>query len=146
MKLTKTIMAAAEEIRCENHNILNPKVYTKHRVEDKKFTKRLQKMMKTKRRVDFVLFSSRSGAEPHIDKHLKHLTKHTYIIPVILPATGATMTTPSGIHQLKVGRPVKINHQEMHSLEVLEETGCVVIMASKYAKEKKHENNCTMVG
>lgn len=121
----------AKTIIDENHNILNPKIYLKHRIENKKFEEDLKVLIDTDK-VDYVLFSSRSGAEEHIDKHLTHLDIYTYIIPIILPnAKVELITKNNGNHFLALYQPIKINHQEPHSLKVITDEPLVLVMASK---------------
>lgn len=129
MKITKTISEFAKTILDENHNILNPKVYLKHRVEDKEFEEQLKELIETDN-VDYVLFSSRSGAEEHVDTHLTHLDIYTYIIPIILPEKQAILVADKE-YILKLGVPIKINHQLKHSLKVEDDSPLVLVMASK---------------
>lgn len=129
MNITKTISEFAKTILDENHNILNPKVYLKHRVEDKEFEEQLKELIGTDN-VDYVLFSSRSGAEEHVDTHLKHLDIYTYIIPIILPEK-PTILVADKEHILEIGNPIKINHQLKHSLRVEDDSPLVLVMASK---------------
>lgn len=131
MIIPETITSFAKTIIDENHNILNPKVYLKHRIHDDSFEKQLKELIDTEH-VDYVLFSSRSGAETHIDTHLTHLDIHTFIIPIILPSTVAILEYDCGNKAiLQIGIPVKINHQLPHSLIVFNDEPCVLVMASK---------------
>lgn len=78
------------------------------------------------------MFSSKSGALPHIDTHLDHLDLYTYIIPLILPTDGhAILKHSKGEVILEYSIPIKNFHQHLHSLEVSNQSGCVVLMASK---------------
>lgn len=130
MHLTNTLIDFANIIKEENHNILNPKIYLKHRLEDPIFEHELKKLINCEK-VDFVLFSSRSGAEEHVDTHLTHLDIYTYIIPVILPNTNVVLNAEGEKHVLKIGQPVKINHQLPHSLVVTNDSPIVLVMASR---------------
>ncbi len=130
MTIPYTITEFAKTIINENHNILNPKVYLKHRISDTIFENQLKELIGTDN-VDYVLFSSRSGADEHIDTHLTHLDIFTYIVPIILPST-TTILHHDGISSfLQVGMPIKINHQLPHSLSVFNDEPCVLVMASK---------------
>lgn len=129
MNITKTISEFAKTILDENHNILNPKIYLKHRVEDKEFEEQLKELIETDN-VDYVLFSSRSGAEEHVDTHLTHLDIYTYIIPIILPEKPAILVADKE-YILELGVPIKINHQLKHSLRVEDDSPLVLVMASK---------------
>lgn len=121
----------ANTIINENHNILNPKVYLKHRIENKEFEQDLKELINTDK-VDYVLFSSRSGAEEHIDTHLTHLDIYTYIIPIILTTSKVELTTKNnGNYFLELYKPIKINHQEPHALKVTTDEPLVLVMASK---------------
>lgn len=130
MKLTPALVAFAQSIINENHNILNPKIYLKHRFEDKEFEDQLKILIDTDK-VDYVLFSSRSGAEEHVDTHLKHLDIFTYIIPIILPGENVILKSERKETILELGVPVRINHQLPHSLIVSCDQPLVLVMASK---------------
>ncbi len=130
MHLTNSLIEFADTIKTENHNILNPKVYLKHRFEDLIFEQELKNLIGCDN-VDFVLFSSRSGAEEHVDTHLTHLDIYTYIIPVILPGVDVVLNAEGKQHILKIGEPVKINHQLPHSLTVQNDSPIVLVMASR---------------
>ncbi len=130
MKLTPALVAFAQSIINENHNILNPKIYLKHRFEDKEFEDQLKILIDTDK-VDYVLFSSRSGAEEHVDTHLKHLDIYTYIIPIILPKEEVVLIADKKEYILSIGKPVMINHQIPHSLVVKNDSPIVLVMASK---------------
>lgn len=130
--IPQTIMDKAHEAKGENFNILNPKVYTKHKITDKSFLESVREFINSDLPMDIVLFSSKSGADNHTDIHLEHLDTHTYIIPLILPQNGnAVITHSGGSEVLEYAKPVKINHQEKHELTVDNESGCVVLMASQ---------------
>lgn len=132
LTIPQNIMDMAIEAKGENFNILNPKVYTKHKVKDEAFLESVRQFINSDLPMDIVLFSSKSGADTHTDIHLKHLDTHTYIIPIILPENGkATITHSGGVNTLEYANPVKIDHQQPHRLDVENETGCVVLMASK---------------
>lgn len=130
MKLTPALVTFAQSIINENHNILNPKIYLKHRFEDKEFEDQLKILIDTDK-VDYVLFSSRSGAEEHVDTHLKHLDIYTYIIPIILPEEEVVLIADSKESILLIGEPIMINHQIPHSLVVKNDSPIVLVMASK---------------
>lgn len=130
MHLTNTLIDFANTIKEENHNILNPKIYLKHRLEDPIFEHELKKLINCEK-VDFVLFSSRSGAEEHVDTHLTHLDIYTYIIPVILPKEEVVLIADKKEYILSIGKPVMINHQTPHSLVVKNDSPIVLVMASK---------------
>ena len=125
IEFTKTIMD-------ENHNVLNPKVYLKHRFENEEFEESLKKLIGCDK-VDWVLFSSRSGAEEHVDTHLKHLDIYTYIIPVVMDYDNITILNECdyGSTLLEEGFAYRINHQEPHSLSVTNDSPLVLCMASK---------------
>lgn len=132
INLSPQLLKYAESIIDENDKILNPTIYSKHRIAHPPLNRQLKHLLATDK-IDYVLFSSKSGAEPHIDSHLKHFENHTYIIPVILPKGINTLFTEEEDYELQVGNVYKINHQKLHSLEVANESGCVVIMASRIA-------------
>ena len=128
IKITDNIFDFANTIVNENHNIMNPKTYLKHRVNDEQFENSLKELIGVDD-VDYVLLSSRSGAEEHVDTHLTHLDIYTYIIPVLV-SEGATLVADKE-YQLEVGQPIKINHQKKHRLDVQNDEPMVVIMASE---------------
>lgn len=124
------LLNLAENIKNENHNILNPKKYNKTKIIDLDLFKELSPIMETEN-IDAVMFSSKIGAEEHTDIHLTHLDIYTYIVPVVLPEGKNILKHSEGEISLSVGDIVKINHQLPHSLSVENYTGCVLIMASK---------------
>lgn len=128
--LTSNTLLTAQKIKNENHNILNPKKYTKYSFFDVELFDKLSKLMNTNN-IDAVMFSSKIGAEEHTDIHLKHLDIYTYIIPVILPKGNNLLKHSNGEVLLTIGDVIRINHQLPHSLTVENDTGCVLIMASK---------------
>lgn len=134
LHIPQNIMDMALDAKDENFNILNPKVYTKHKIKDEEFLESVKQFINSDLPMDIVLFSSKSGAGSHTDIHLKHLDTHTYIIPLILPEGGAVINHSKGANYLEFAKPVKIDHQKPHDLQVHEETGCVVLMASKIVK------------
>lgn len=130
ISLTDKIKDFAKSIINENHNILNLKIYLKHRIKDINFESQLKQLINTDK-VDYVLFSSRSGAAEHVDTHLKHLDIFTYIIPIILPGENVILRSEGKETILELGVPVRINHQLPHSLIVSCDQPLVLVMASK---------------
>jgi hypothetical protein len=136
LEIPEDILNLAIEAKNENFNILDPKIYTKHKIADNEFLESVKDFIQSDLPMDIVLFSSKSGALPHIDTHLDHLDDYTYIIPLILPTDGyATIKHSEGESVLEYAVPILISHQHMHSLEVSNESGCVVLMASKILKK-----------
>lgn len=131
LEIPDNIIDMAFQAMNENFNILNPTVYTKHKITDEKFLEHVREYVQSDTKMDIVLFSSKSGAEEHTDIHLKHLDTFTYIIPVIVPEGDSFIVHSKGKDKLVYAEPIKINHQEPHSLSVSNDSGCVVLMASK---------------
>lgn len=132
INVPNAVVEFAKTIIDENHNVLNPKIYLKHRFENKEFEESLKKLIGCDK-VDWVLFSSRSGAEEHVDTHLKHLDVFTYIIPVIMDYDNLVILNVSDYKTtlLEEGFAYKINHQIPHSLTVTNDSPLVLVMASK---------------
>lgn len=128
--IPEEITNLAKNIINENHNILNPKKYDKHKLENKDLENELKKVMGDIN-IDSVMFSSKIGAEEHTDIHLKHLDTYTYIVPVILPVGKNILKHSEGEVEVKVGDIIKINHQLKHSFSVENNSGCVLIMSSE---------------
>lgn len=130
LRIPQHLLDDAKRISKENHNISNPKKYIKHHGDNSEFKESIRKHIGSDREIDYVLFSSKNGAEEHVDTHLKHLDIFTWIIPIIVPRD-AILIHSGGTTPLGVGKPVRINHQKPHQLIATEGEDCVLAMASE---------------
>jgi hypothetical protein len=123
----------AIKIQDENINNKWPSTYLKHEGTDQTMIKTLSKLLSCKEEdVDYVYFSSRSGAETHVDKlPLDKFGLDTIIIPLIIPEGANRLTVGPLSVVVYVDQGYLFHHQTPHSFEVSADTGCVLIMAAK---------------
>lgn len=127
--LPDSIIESARSIAHQNHDITNPMSYNKVRLSNLEFERLLRNLFPDSQ-VDYVLFSSESGAEEHTDVHLKHLDIYTQIIPIIIDGQ-AVLHYRGKAYELRTGQPILINHQLPHSITTKDSSALVLCMASK---------------
>jgi hypothetical protein len=124
-----------EALKVQTENIVNrwPATYRKHKGNNLELIKTLSLMLScTEEEVDYVYFSSRSGAETHTDKlPLNKFGLDTIIIPLVIPYGNNWLTVDSDSIAVSKETAYLFNHQTPHSFEVAKETGCVLIMAAR---------------
>jgi hypothetical protein len=137
VKVGKELIEYAETIKHENYKVNTPKKFQINTVNteaSKKFIKKLaQKVNLRKSKLDYVFFSVKEGAEPHVDGlNPSKFTGTTYVIPIILPEGKSVITAEGESQEVKLFNVYEFDHTKMHSME-LEDTdsGCVVIMVAE---------------
>lgn len=126
-------MELAQGIRQENYKVNTPSKYQKHLGKDPFISEQLSEMLGCRpERVDYVFFSSKEGAEPHVDKlSLSQYEEKTILIPLILPNGTSKLIVDGWTHELGYFLCYEFNHTQIHSLELEDkDSGCVLIMAA----------------
>lgn len=126
------ILEAANEIKTENYKVNTPTRYQRNVISEGT-TVEIQIgniAMVSPSIIDWTFFSVCSGAEPHIDTLLPHLTDTTYVIPIILPKGKSMITVDGESVEVELDTVYQFDHTKIHSMELEDtESGCVVIMA-----------------
>lgn len=129
------VVGGAEVIRHQNHQISTPVKYQKRTlVGDMRNSVigQLSTMVGIDAEVlDAVYFSSPNGADPHRDMlSPEEFDARTFLIPVIVPRSGAVLTVGNDDVRVEVGVVYEFDHQTVHSLVVGDTSGCVMIMVA----------------
>lgn len=133
IKVNAHVMGVAQSIREENYKVNTPSKYHKHQGKDYTTIQQLSNLFNCgEGYVDYVYFSSKEGAEAHVDKlSLSKFEDDTIIVPLILPRGKSRLKVGDSIMILEPLLAYKFKHTTIHSLELEDtESGCVLIMAA----------------
>lgn len=133
LRVNDYVMDLAQSIREDNYRVNTPSKYHKYQGNCYETIQQLSDLFNCgESSIDYVYFSSKEGAEPHVDKlNLLKFEEDTIIIPLILPRGKSTLRVGGSSTTLEPLLAYKFKHTIIHSLELEDtESGCVLIMAA----------------
>lgn len=134
VSLGDSVIAAANSVRHQNNKVNTPSKFHRNKM-DKEEYRHVREQIATflgvsTDDVDYTYFACASGADEHVDSLDPTLfTNRTIVVPVIVPETASLIVGPV-TQELRVGVAYEIDHTKPHTLAVVGDTGCVVIMAT----------------